>query len=124
MKKIKNLGLVALVAVALFATSCKKKPSAKIYNTWKMTSVEMPDADSVTLSQLMNAEVTYTFKKNGTYSYDIQGTTGNGTFEINDEATTLTTVEEGQTEMQNVMLTDNSLQLSKGNEKMMFTVKK
>ena len=124
MKKIKNLGLITLVTIALFATSCKKKPSANLYNTWKMTSVEMPDADSVTLSQLMNAEVTYTFKKNGTYNYDIQGTTGNGTFEINDEATTLTTVEEGQTEMQSVMLTENSLQLSKGNEKMMFTLKK
>lgn len=124
MNKIKNAGMMLLMLTALFASSCKKKPSALIYNTWVMTSVEMPDADSVTLSQMTKANVTYTFKKGGTYEYVVNDKTGTGTFEINDEGTTLTTDENGVKEMQSVMLTETSLQLSKGNDKMTFNVKK
>ena len=84
----------------------------------------MPGADSIALAQMNAAEVTYTFKEDSTYNYDIQGTTGAGTFIINQEGTQLTMTEEGQTETIRAVLSDTSLILSKGSEKMMFTVKK
>ena len=124
MKKITKFGFLALASLMLLATACKKKPSAKLFHTWKLDSVEMPNADSVTLAAMTGADVTYTFKKNGTYTYDMMGNAGNGTFEINDEATSMTTTEAGVKEMLGVMLTESSLQLSKGTDKMMFSIKK
>jgi hypothetical protein len=125
MKKIKQLGLLALVSLMFFATACKKKPSAQIYNTWSLTSVEMPDADSVTLSKMVSGAVVYTFSKDGKYKSTIMNAEETGTFEINDEGTSMSTTNAGgQTEMLNVKLTASNLELSKGNDKMMFTVKK
>ena len=124
MKKITKIGFIALASVLMLASACKKKPSANLYNTWSLDSVVMPEADSVTLAKMDNAAVFYTFKKDGTYSYDMMGTPGNGTFEINDDATSMTTVEGGEKEMLGVMLTESSLQLIKGTDKMMFSVKK
>ncbi|PCJ66020.1 MAG: hypothetical protein COA58_08060 [Bacteroidetes bacterium] len=124
MKKITKLGLVAFASILLLASACKKSPSSKIYNTWSLDHIEMPEADSFTLARMAEADVTYTFKKDGTYSYDMMGTTGSGTFEINEEGTSMTTDEEGEKEVLGVMLTESSLQLSKGNDKMMFSIKK
>lgn len=84
----------------------------------------MPGADSIALAQMKAAEVTYTFKKDSSYYYDIQGTVGSGTFIINEDGTQLTMTEEGQTETISAVLSNTSLILSKGSEKMMFTVKK
>lgn len=124
MKKITQLGFIAIASLMLFATACKKSPSAKIHNSWKLVNVEMPDADSVAIAQMKAADVMYTFKKDGSYSYDIQGTTGGGTFTINEEGTQITTTEDGQTETMMSTLSETELTLSKGSEKMMFTVKK
>lgn len=84
----------------------------------------MTEADSLALAQLNAADVTYTFKNDSSYIYDIQGTTGTGAFSINEEGTLLTMIENGQTETIHSVLSDTSLILSKGSEKMMFTVKK
>lgn len=124
MKKITQLSFVAIASLMLIATACKKSPSAQIYNTWKLTNVEMPDADSVAIAQMKAADVVYTFKKDGSYNYDIQGTTGSGTFSINEEGTQITTTEDGKTETMNSVLSETSLTLSKGSEKMIFTAKK
>ncbi|MFB1002728.1 MAG: DUF4923 family protein [Bacteroidia bacterium] len=124
MKKITSLGYIAFACILLFAVACSQSPSASIHNSWKLTNVEMPDADSIAIAQMNSAEVTYTFKEDSTYNYDIQGTTGAGTFIINQEGTQLTMTEEGQTETIRAVLSDTSLILSKGSEKMMFTVKK
>ena len=108
----------------MFATACKKSPSTKIYNTWSLVSVEMPDADSTTIAKMMNEGVTYTFKKGGDYSYTIGGQTANGTFEINKEGTSMTTSEGESTSSYNVTLSETDLTLADGEEKMIFTVKK
>ena len=108
----------------MFATACKKSPSTKIYNTWSLVSVEMPDADSTTIAKMMNEGVTYTFKKGGDYSYTIGGKTANGTFEINKEGTSMTTSEGESTSSYNVTLSETDLTLADGEEKMIFTVKK
>ncbi len=84
----------------------------------------MPGADSIALAQMNAAEVTYTFKEDSAYNYDIQGTIGKGTFSINEEGSQLTMTEEGQTDTISAVLSDTILMLSKGSEKMMFTVKK
>ena len=124
MRKITQLGFIAFASVMLLASACKKSPSDNIHNTWKLVDVEMPDADNVAIEQMKAADVTYTFKKDGSYNYNIQGTSGGGTYTINEEGTQITTTEEGQTETMSSTLSETSLTLSKGSEKMMFTVKK
>ena len=123
MKIITKIGFVALASLLLFASACKKSPSAKLYKTWSLESVDMPSADSVTLSKLDSEGLTYTFNKGGDYSY-AGAMTGNGTFEINDAGTSLVTTEAGKTETIAVSLTDNNLQLSFDGNKLSFTAKK
>jgi hypothetical protein len=124
MKRLTKIGFLALVGIMMFATACKKSPSTKLYNTWSLVSVEMPEADSVTLAQMQNSGIEYTFSKNGKYNYSMGETKGEGTFEINKEGTSMTTTEDGTTDMYTVNLSETDLQLTKGNEIMKFTVKK
>jgi hypothetical protein len=129
MKKFAPLGFVVFACILLFVAACStnpstRVPSATICNSWKLINVEMTEADSLALAQLNAADVTYTFKNDSSYIYDIQGTTGTGAFSINEEGTLLTMTENGQTETIHSVLSDTSLILSKGSEKMMFTVKK
>lgn len=124
MKQIKTIGLTALFALIMVATACKKKPSDHIHTTWTLVNVEMPDADSVTLAQMSNAAVTYTFNKDGSYSYQINDQKGSGTFEINEAGTTLSTTENGMKDMLDIKLTESNLELSQGTEKMVFEKKK
>ena len=123
MKKFTQFGFVALASLLLFATACKKAPSAKLYKTWTLESVEMPKADSVTLATIDSEGLTYTFNKGGDYSYS-GAMSGKGTFEINDAGTSLVTTEDSKTETIAVSLTDNNLQLSFDGNKMSFTAKK
>lgn len=123
MKKITRFGFLAFASVLLLATACKKSPSCKLYNTCKLESVEMPDADSVTLAALNEQGVEFTFKKGGEFTMS-GAISGNGTFEINEEGTSMSTTVDGNTDMYDVSLTESALQLSEGTEKMTFTVKK
>ena len=123
MKKITQFGFIAFASIMLFATACKKSPSAKLYNTWSLEDVNMPGADSVTLAKVDAEGVTYTFSKDGKYS--VSGAfTAAGTFEINEEGTNMSTTEDGNTSMYNVQLTESMLKLTSGEESMTFTVKK
>ena len=81
----------------------------------------MPDADSVTLAALNEQGIE--FKKGGEFTMS-GAISGNGTFEINEEATSMSTTVDGNTDMYNVSLTESTLQLFEGTEKMTFTVKK
>lgn len=123
MKNLTKFGFLVLASMLLVATACKKSPSAKIYNTWSLEDVNMPDADSVTLAKLDSEGITYTFSKDGKYTSS-GAITGAGTFEINEEGTNLSTTEDGQTAMYDVQLTESTLRLSSGEESMTFTVKK
>lgn len=124
MKKITKIGFLALASIMMIATACKKSPSTKIYNTWSLVSVEMPDADGTAIAAMQNSGIEYTFSKNGKYNYSMGDTKGQGTFEINKEGASLTTTEEGKTDMYTVNLSETDLQLTKGSEIMKFTVKK
>ena len=123
MKKITKLGFLALAGIILFATSCKKDPSAKIQKTWKLENYESVEADSVAVAQIINDGLTFTFSKNGTYNYT-GSKTGSGSYEINEAGTSMTTTEDGKTDMYEVLLTDNNLQLTQGKEIMKFTATK
>ena len=121
MKKITNLGFIALAGLLLFAASCKKDPSSKIQNAWKLESFESPEADSVAIAAITKDGLTYTFSKNGKYTYS-GAKTGSGTYEINEAGTSITTTENGKTDMYEVLLTENNLQLTQGKDIMKFTV--
>ncbi len=123
MKKITQIGFVALASLMLLATACKESPSDQLYKTWDLESVEMPDADSVTLAAINEQGIEFTFSKNGEFKM-VGALTGEGTFEINKEATSMSTTIEGNTDMYDVALTENTLQMSKGGDKMTFTSKK
>jgi len=123
MKKITKIGFIALASILMFASACKKSPSAKIYNTWKMESVNMPEADSVTLAKLESEGIEYTFSKDGKY-VATGAISGSGTFEINEEGTHISTTENGNTAMYDVQLTESTLKLISGEESMTFKAKK
>ena len=123
MKKFTKMGFIALASMLLFATACKKSPSAAIYKTWTLESVDMPDMDNVAVEAIKSEGLTYTFSKNGNYSKS-GAMTGEGTFEINEEGTSLSTTSEGKTDIYTVMLTESTLKLSEGNQSMTFTSKK
>ena len=95
---MKHLCFVAMASIMLFATACKKSPSAQLYKTWNLESVEMPDADSVTLSKINEQGTEFTFKKGG--EFQMSGAiTGAGTYEINEEGTSLSTIVDGNTDL-------------------------
>ncbi|MBT8326844.1 MAG: hypothetical protein KJP21_03915, partial [Bacteroidia bacterium] len=81
------------------------------------------EADSVAVAEIINAGLNYTFTKKGTYNYS-GAKTGSGTYEINEAGTSMTTTEDGKTDMYQVMLTENNLQLTRGKEIMKFTANK
>ncbi len=124
MKKISKLGFVLFASLFLLTTACKKSPSTKIHNSWNLTEVELAEADSVTIAQMLNEGVVYTFSKGGEFTSTIGGTKSAGTFEINKEGTQITTTEDGITSTYSVVLSDTELQLSEGSDVMKFTVKK
>lgn len=124
MKKLSKLSLIAIASLMMIATACKKSPSSKIHNTWNLVSVEMPNADSVAVAAMLSEGVSYTFKKNGSYTYTIGSSTSTGKFEINKEGTSMTTTEGDKVSTYSVMLSDTDLTLSEGEDKMVFNVKK
>ena len=124
MKKLSKLSLIAIASLMMITTACKKSPSSKIHNTWNLVSVEMPNADSVAVAAMLSEGVSYTFKKNGSYTYTIGSSTSTGKFEINKEGTSMTTTEGDKVSTYSVMLSDTDLTLSEGEDKMVFNVKK
>jgi hypothetical protein len=50
-----------LVGMLIIIAACTKSPSDRIYNTWILEDVNMPDADSVDLAKLDAKGITYTF---------------------------------------------------------------
>lgn len=123
MKKITQFGFMVLAGLMLSATSCKKSPSTQLYKTWSLESVEMTGTDSVTLAEINRQGVEFTFKKGGEFTMS-GAMSGSGTFEINEEGTSMSTTVDGNTDIYNVSLTENTLQLTEGNDKMTFTAKK
>jgi hypothetical protein len=85
--------------------------------------VNMSDADSVDLAKLDAQGITYTFYKDGKYT-SIGAIMGEGTFEINNEETSLSISEEGNTAVYDVQVTASTLRLSSGEQSMTFKVKK
>jgi hypothetical protein len=122
MRKNTQLGFIAFVFMLLSVTACTKSPSSKIYNMWTLEEFIKPSLDSATLAKVDAQGVTYTFSKDGKYS--ISGAINSvGTFEINEEATNLTTTADGEITKYDVQLTKSMLKLFKAEESMTFKVK-
>jgi hypothetical protein len=123
MKNTVKLGIIGLLGLMVFATACKKSPAANLYKTWELADVNL-ETDQVTVDQMLEQGITYSFKKDGTFSTTFGGQTANGTFEVNETATSLTSTLEGETEMFDLQLTENNMKLTQGSESMSFTAKK
>ena len=104
MKNGTKFGFLVLACMLIIAAACTKSPSDRIYNTWILSDVNMPDADSVDLAKLDAQGITYTFYKDGKYK-SIGAIMGEGTFEINNEETSLSISEEGNTAAYDVQVT-------------------
>ena len=85
---------------------------ASIHKSWQMTKIVMEDADSETLNILLKDTVTYTFDKDGTYSYRIGGQNGGGIFLYDRKNDNLLTVEEGVSDKYKVDLSKKELIIS------------
>ena len=118
-----KFGFLVLACMLIVTIACTKSPSDRIYNTWILEDVNMPDADSVDLAKLEAKGITYTFYKDGKYTSS-GAITGDGTFEINDEETNLSISEDSNTAVYDVQVTESTLRLSSGEQSMTFKVKK
>ena len=123
MKNGTKFGFLVLACMLIITAACTKSPSDRIYNTWILSEVNMPDADSVDLAKLDAQGITYTFYKDGKYT-SFGAIMGEGTFEINNEETSLSISEEGNTAVYDVQVTASTLRLSSGEQSMTFKVKK
>ena len=68
MKNGTKFGFLVLACMLIITAACTKSPSDRIYNTWILSDVNMPDADSVDLAKLDAQGITYTFYKDGKYT--------------------------------------------------------
>ena len=123
MRNWKKFGLIVVACVLIATAACTKSPSDRIYNTWSLEDVNLPDADSVDLAKLDAKGITYTFFRDGKYTSS-GAIIGGGTFEINNEETNLSISEDSNTAVYNVQLTESTLRLSSGKQSMTFKVKK
>jgi hypothetical protein len=72
--------------------------------------------DNVTAGAMNEQGIEFSFEKGG--KFEISGAlSGTGTFEINDEATSISTTVDGNTSMYEVALTEGTLQLKDGKDK-------
>tara|TARA_B110000977_G_scaffold38153_1_gene51328 strand:+ start:80 stop:439 length:360 start_codon:yes stop_codon:yes gene_type:complete len=104
MKNGTKFGFLVLACMLIITAACTKSPSDRIYNTWILSDVNMPDADSVDLAKLDAQGITYTLYKDGKYT-SIGAIMGEGTFEINNGETSLSISEEGSTAVYDVQVT-------------------
>ena len=104
MKNGTKFGFLVLACMLIITAACTKSPSDRIYNTWILSDVNMPDADSVDLAKLDAKGIAYTFYKDGKYT-SIGAIMGEGTFEINNGETSLSISEEGNTAVYDVQVT-------------------
>jgi hypothetical protein len=118
-----KFGFLGLGCMLIAFAACTKSPSDRIYTTWSLEDVNMPDADSVDLAKLEAKGITYTFYRDGKYTSS-GAITGEGTFEINDQETNLSISEDSNTAVYDVQLTESTLKLSSGERSMTFKVKK
>ena len=119
---MKNLGIIAsLLIVALFISSCSKKPSEMIVGEWKIvdiaTSEEIPEEfveDHKQAIDEMKASSLLVIKADGTFENTISESTSAGKWTLSEDAKTLKLIyEEGQEEVSTIEeLTDTKLTTS------------
>lgn len=118
--------LPILMLVAVFATSCGNKPAKMLQKTWNLTDVQVEVAAQQEDIKAAMQGATLTFKKDGTYSFDLSNPANSqsGAYTLNKEGTTLTlSPSNGAPEVHTTTITKTSLNLSKGGDKMTFTAK-
>lgn len=102
MKKLFALGFAAMMMLTLTLTSCNKyedgpgfslrSAKARISRTWKPVEYVSSNGTTVAAS---SSDGTYTFDKDGTFSYTSGNLSASGTWEFNGDKTTITTTISG-----------------------------
>ncbi len=124
MGQYKSLTITLTIAFLALATGCKKKndPKQLLYNTWVIEQVEMDGGKAGQDAAMATNWITFT--KDGVVTLTESSEVLEGTFTINETATSLTTDLGGSTDTFVVSgLTESSVTLSKGEEKMVLKAK-
>ena len=124
MGQYKSLTITLTIAFLALATGCKKKndPKQLLYNTWVIEQVEMDGGKAGQDAAMATNWITFT--KDGEVTLTESSEVLEGTFTINETATSLTTDLGGSTDTFVVSgLTESSVTLSKGEEKMVLKAK-
>jgi hypothetical protein len=124
---MKRLIPLLFLTVIVTASSCKKKDDvrAKVYRTWLITNMEGTGMDEVAKAELNKQENTVEFTKKGKMIMMMGGAKTEGSFELNEAATSMTTRANGKTETYSVSgLSESSMTLSDGDLTMSLTAKK
>ncbi len=118
---MKKAALVTLIAVLFFACGGNKK--AKLIGEWKIADMSaplpagLPDSLKTQYEEMLKKQVeliktssTFTYKEDGSYTYNFAGKTGGGSWVLNDPATEITLTEGGKSETSKLTeLTENKM---------------
>jgi hypothetical protein len=124
MRKLKAATVVLAIGLIMVATGCKKKndPKQWIYNTWTIEQVEI-EGDKAG-QDAAKATNMIEFTKKGVVKLTEGSEAIEGTYTVNETATSMTTVMGGSTDTFIASgLSETSMTLSKGEEKMVLKAK-
>ena len=124
MGKTKTFGVALIVSLIMVVSSCKKKddPRQMVYNTWSIEQTEM-DGDEVG-QEAARKTITLEFTEKGEMKLIDGSVELNGTFTVNETATTMETVMDGSTDSFVISdLTASTMTLTTGDERMVLKVK-
>ncbi|MCB9262604.1 MAG: hypothetical protein H6607_09540 [Flavobacteriales bacterium] len=117
MRKLRVLIPVLFVSLVVLATSCKKKndPRNMVYKAWKVTAMEDPNMDASAIQATISEGYMVEFTKKGKMISTVAGKKSEGTFEIDETATTIKTTENGTTDNLSISgLSETGMTLTNG----------
>ncbi len=116
-----------VVALIVSVSSCKKKddPRSAVYRTWIIKEMQGTGMDEIAKAELMKSENSVEFTRRGKMIMRMGGEETEGSFEVNETATTITTRANGMTEDYTISnLSESSMTLSDGEMTMNLSAKK
>lgn len=119
---MKKLSVIAFAALLLVACGGNKK-SKMVVGDWKIADMKAPMPPNMPDSlkgqyeealkkqvEAMKAGSSFSYKEDGSYSYNLGGQAGAGTWKLNDGGTELTLTEGGKSDINKVVeLSENKL---------------
>jgi hypothetical protein len=118
---MKKLSVLALVAILFFA--CGGGNKSKILGEWKIADMSaplpsgLPDSLKTQYAEMLKKQVeaikassTFTYKDDGSYTYNFAGKIGAGNWKLNDQSTEITLTEGGKSDVSKIVeLSENKL---------------